>query len=135
MRRCATAPEALEALATGAAYDVVIADCALGEIATRAIGEAASAAGAGQRLVLFSPYERRAFGPPSSAGFDGWLVKPVRRHSLLDRLSPASRAPTPPPRDMHDLPASGGFAVLLAEDNEINALPSRPATCSALARA
>ncbi len=122
VRQCATGPEALDALATSTPFDLVIVDCALGESATRAIGEAASTAGAGQRLVLFSPYERRAFGPPSSAGFDGWLVKPVRRHSLLDRLSPAFRAPIVPFRDMQDLPRSGGFAALLAEDNEINAL-------------
>ncbi len=104
VRQCATGPEALDALATSTPFDLVIVDCALGESATRAIGEAASTAGAGQRLVLFSPYERRAFGPPSSAGFDGWLVKPVRRHSLLDRLSPAFRAPIVPFRDMQDLP-------------------------------
>ncbi len=108
------------ALAVQPRFDLVIADCALGEAATRGIGEAA--AGAGQRLVLFSPFERRAFGPPSSAGFDGWLVKPVRRHSLFERVAPVLAASRPAAIPPQDLERSDPFPVLLAEDNEINAL-------------
>ena len=124
--------EALRQLRSAGRFDIVIVDCALGRAATHAVGEAARLAGVGQRIVLFSPFERRAFGQMSSAGFDGWLVKPVRKQSLftlLDptaaRLSPSAAAagvaeaairhaglPVPAP----------GFDVLLAEDNEINAL-------------
>ena len=59
-------------------------------------------------LVLFSPFERRAFGPVSLSGFDGWLVKPVRARSLYERLAsefapaatpaPPTAAPARPPR-------------------------------------
>lgn len=114
--------DALARLQDNIAFDIVIVDCALGDVDTRTIGEAARVAGAGQRLVLFSPYERRAFGQVSSAGFDGWLVKPVREHSLFNRLDPAAAEPKAPlPRPRQPVVA-GGLEVLLAEDNEINAL-------------
>ena len=75
--------------------DVVIVDCALGPDATNRLAEAARAAGAPKSLVLFSPFERRAFGQTALKGFDGWLVKPVRARSLLrtavGRVSRASR--------------------------------------------
>ena len=38
-------------------------------------------------LVLFSPFERRAFGQMALKGFDGWLVKPVRARSLFERVA------------------------------------------------
>ena len=119
------ADSALAELAHGPRYDLVIVDCALGETATRDLGAAARAAGVRQSLVLFSPFERRAFGQTSAHDFDGWLVKPVRRESLFALLGPApSFAPlTTGPRS--DAPVSGPFSVLLAEDNEINALLAR----------
>ena len=52
-----------------------------------ALAQAARAAGAPKSLVLFSPFERRAFGQTSLKGFDGWLVKPVRARSLYERLA------------------------------------------------
>jgi CheY-like chemotaxis protein len=82
---------------------------------------AARAAGAPKSLVLFSPFERRAFGQTSLRGFDGWLVKPVRARSLFDRLAaefatkPVESRETPPPANQKLLRA------LLAEDNDINA--------------
>ncbi len=121
--RCENAEDAVVALAAGCGrFDTVIADCALGEAATRAIGEAARAAGAGRRLVLFSPFERRAFGLPAAAGFDGWLVKPVRRHSLFARLASRPPASTAAAREPARPVPARRFAVLLAEDNDINAL-------------
>jgi signal transduction histidine kinase/CheY-like chemotaxis protein len=122
--------EALAWLGQKIPFDIVLVDCALGEAVTRAIGEAARTAGASQRLLLFSPFERRAFGQTHATGFDGWLVKPVRRQSLFNRLDPF--APPPPqnfvpggadsglPADL--LPPASGLNVLLAEDNSINAL-------------
>ena len=114
--------DALARLQNQAPFDIVIVDCALGETETRTIGEAARIAGAGQRLVLFSPFERRAFGQVSSAGFDGWLVKPVRQHSLFNRLDPATIEPQASSRVARPPLREGGLEVLLAEDNEINAL-------------
>lgn len=111
---------------TGA--DVVIADCALGDDAVRRLAAAARRAGAGRALVLLSPFERREFGPPAEAGFDDYLVKPVRPRSLFARLLPPggeSSRPSPGP-DVESggdkRPCGRGLRVLLAEDNEINAM-------------
>ncbi len=101
--------------------DIVIVDCALGNEATHRLGEAARAAGAGRSLVLFSALERRAFGKNSLHAFDGWLVKPLRSRSLFAHLGAGTRAaevetPAATPVTLH------GFDILLAEDNDINAL-------------
>ncbi len=66
--------------------DLVIVDCAFGEAATKRFAVAVRAAGAEKSLVLFSPFERRAFGEAIVHDFDGWLVKPVRLESLQERL-------------------------------------------------
>jgi CheY-like chemotaxis protein len=63
------------------------------------------------------------------AGFSGYLIKPVRAASLAARFSaddafdhgaPGEIADTPP-----EIPAKNGFSILVAEDNEINALLAR----------
>lgn len=104
--------------------DLVIVDCSLGPEDTRRLGAAALAAGVRQRLVLLSPYERRSFGSPAESGFDGYLVKPVRPRSLHARLRPQPEAETVPEIRSGETGTAGGPAlqVLLAEDNEINAL-------------
>ncbi len=103
---------------------VLVVDCALGEIAAERLAEAAAEAGVSRSFLLFSPYERRAFGQKLVAGYEGWLVKPVRGASLAGRLSGV--APSPASRPAPSLPGLGsstrGFRVLLAEDNEINTL-------------
>jgi signal transduction histidine kinase/DNA-binding response OmpR family regulator len=122
----AEGPEAaLIALESRPPPDIVIVDCALGETATRQLAGAARAAGVAKSLVLFSPFERRAFGQSSLAGFDGWLVKPVRSRSLLARLAGSGQAPA----EASGAPDTGrpplscvGLNVLVAEDNDINAL-------------
>ena len=115
---------AMLALAQRAPPDVVIVDCALGEQASRRIADAARAVHAGRTLVLVSPFERRTMGRNVLGAFDGWLVKPVRHASLLARISDrlnggeaAAAAPdAPAPRPLE------GLRVLVAEDNDINAL-------------
>src|SRR5580658_908116 len=111
----------LEALSGPVKPDLVIVDCALGPEATNRLAEAARAAGVPRSLVLFSPFERRAFGQTSLKGFDGWLVKPVRARSLFERLTadfPRAEAPAPRlPR-----PSAPARRALVAEDNDINAL-------------
>jgi signal transduction histidine kinase/CheY-like chemotaxis protein len=114
--------EGLRALSVGPQPDVVIVDCALGVEATNRLARAARAAGAPKSLVLFSPFERRAFGQSSLQGFDGWLVKPVRARSLLERLAGEFPAPVAPVASPAPSAANGRLArALLAEDNEINA--------------
>jgi CheY-like chemotaxis protein len=108
--------------------DIVIVDCALGADETKRLGAAARAAGIARTLVLFSPFERRAFGQATMQGFDGWLVKPVRSRSLFARF--AQRPEEPLNGDAHGAarrrnPNSGQlsrYEILLAEDNDINAL-------------
>lgn len=120
---------ASEAMTTGG-YDVVLTDCALGEEAARRLAALARRSGVRRSLVLLSPFERREFGPPAAAGFDGYLVKPVRALSLMQQI--AHEAVPPPLQQPHStqaqaLPQTGERRprrrrVLLAEDNEINAL-------------
>jgi signal transduction histidine kinase/CheY-like chemotaxis protein len=113
----------LAALAAEPAPDIVIVDCALGREATHSLAVAARAAGAAKSLVLFSPFERRAFGGHAVAGFDGWLVKPVRARSLFERLAeqfPQNRvadasAAAKPAALRHEK-----ARALVAEDNDIN---------------
>lgn len=122
----ATSVEEAGALMRGMRFDVLIADGALGEAGVRMASRAAREAGIGRTIVLLSPFERRDFGSPHAAGFDAYLVKPVRARSLFDRLrgseasaSRRSAAPMPleaPPR------GTRRARVLLAEDNEVNAL-------------
>jgi CheY-like chemotaxis protein len=105
-------------------HDVVLVDLALGDETCRQVAQAARETGVPRSLVLMSPFERRAFGPPQDAGFSGFLIKPVRPHSLFARIGdrpgsvgagvvPASQPAPLPPHRVH---------VLVAEDNEINAL-------------
>jgi signal transduction histidine kinase/CheY-like chemotaxis protein len=123
--------DGLAALERGPRPDLVIVDCALGVEATNRLARAARAAGAPKSLVLFSPFERRAFGQTSLSGFDGWLVKPVRARSLYDRLA-SEFAPAPvagPPAAAPAAHSRIGWAkrALLAEDNDINALVAQKA--------
>ena len=117
----------LAALAEPERPDLVIVDCALGQEATNRLARAAREAGAPRSLVLFSPFERRAFGETSLQGFDGWLVKPVRVRSLYERLTaeflgrPLLSAPPTPAAKIAPRRA------LLAEDNDINALIAQKA--------
>ena len=108
----------------GGRTDLVFVDCALGERTTERLAAAARQSGVSRAFLLFSPFERRAFGQTLAAGFDGWLVKPVRASSLAARLgadAPPSRPdePVPVPRR---LGAARSLRVLLAEDNDINTL-------------
>jgi signal transduction histidine kinase/CheY-like chemotaxis protein len=115
----------LEALNGPHKPDVVIVDCALGPDATNRLARAAREAAVQRSLVLFSPFERRAFGQIALKSFDGWLVKPVRARSLFERVAwdveptpgPASRLSSPPLVRR----------VLVAEDNDINALITQKA--------
>lgn len=84
-----------------------------------------------RRLVLIAPADREQLPTLREAGFTGYLIKPVRAASLAARLTrnddvfdatplTAVEAAEPSPK----LPTEG-LSVLLAEDNEINALLTR----------
>lgn len=113
--------EGLDAL-SAVAFDAVIADRALGDRAVRRIAEAAQSCGVRRRLVLLSPFDRRDFGAPASAGFDGYLIKPVRARSLVEQMAATPATAAPPRPAPQPAVASSGLRVLLAEDNPINTL-------------
>jgi PAS domain S-box-containing protein len=89
-------------------------------------------------LVLLTPAGRSQLGAMRDMGFVGYLVKPVRRSTLIERIlarpeqpvygavpAPAPARPTtfeePPPAPVH----RGGLKILLAEDNPINLMLTR----------
>jgi len=110
-------------------WDALIADHALGD---EAIGVLASmiAKTISRRIILITPPARSALPALKDAGFNNYLVKPVRAASLAARLNAADDAS----RNMlerieedtsivPDLSARArGLSILVAEDNEINAL-------------
>jgi signal transduction histidine kinase/CheY-like chemotaxis protein len=115
----------LEVLSRPDKPEVVIVDCALGPDATNQLAQAARDAGVRRSLVLFSPFERRAFGQTALKGFDGWLVKPVRARSLFERVAWDSE---PAPNPLSHLNSLGSARrALVAEDNDINALITQKA--------
>lgn len=96
------------------------------------------------RIVLTTPAERRSLPQWNDAGFHAYLVKPLRTVSLAERLHPHSigrndlaTAMPPQPSPEHDIPLAPGsvatpdtvrgksLSILVAEDNEINALLTR----------
>ena len=117
----ASSDDACRRLESAPVPALMIADCALGATASQALADAAWRAGVGRTLILFSPRERREFGQALTEGYAGWLVKPVRSLSL-QRLVGGDAGPA----DLRFQPMApalhAGLNVLLAEDNDINAL-------------
>lgn len=126
---CATPVATMEAALAAIARltpDLILVDAAFGPDMARRIVSAGQAAGCKRHLVLLSPFERRNFGAPNAAGFDRYLVKPVRRRSLEAQLQDwtGGAQEGPPPlleEPVLDEPLKG-CRVLIAEDNDINAL-------------
>jgi signal transduction histidine kinase/CheY-like chemotaxis protein len=126
-------PDALEALARataeGAPFDVVLTDHMMPRMSGDEMAERirAHADWRQPRIVLAS-----SIGKPLStdraaqAGFDAFLVKPVRLKALIEALASETRAAPRAERPTalaHD--TSGHGRILLAEDNEINTLLAR----------
>jgi signal transduction histidine kinase/CheY-like chemotaxis protein len=109
------------------AWGAVLVDHALGTAAAEALARTASRVR--RRLVLVTPAMRNELPTLRDAGFSGYLIKPVRAASLAVRFSaddgfdpgPAIEASEP----SSQIPAGQGLAILVAEDNEINALLAR----------
>jgi CheY-like chemotaxis protein len=111
-------------------FDAVLTDHTPGAEATTAaepIGEKPP-----RRIVLITPGERHGLLALRAAGFNGYLVKPVRAASLAAQLTGGAvfedvAAPAVQPSMT---PAGKSLAILIAEDNKINALLA----CSLLAK-
>ena len=81
---------------------------------------------AGHALVLLSPLARGRLDAFKRAGFSGYLIKPIRQTSLAERLSMREASERPAERLDAPVraaePAGRKLRVLLAEDNQINAV-------------
>jgi CheY-like chemotaxis protein len=79
--------------------------------------------------VLVTPAMRGELAALREAGFSGYLIKPVRAASLAARFSAGdvfdSGAETKAAATLPAADPGEGLAILIAEDNEINALLAR----------
>jgi PAS domain S-box-containing protein len=87
------------------------------------------ATGIARRIMLIAPAERHALAALKEAGFSGYLVKPVRAASLAARMGaePGTFERSGADAERADIAApiaraTHGLNILVAEDNEINAL-------------
>jgi PAS domain S-box-containing protein len=108
-------------------WSAVLIDHALGTAVCEALARVAE--DVPQRIVLVTPAMRSELGALKRAGFTGYLIKPVRAVSLAARFS-ADDAFDPgvtlEPGETPGEPFYGsGLSILVAEDNEINALLAR----------
>jgi PAS domain S-box-containing protein len=124
-----------QALLPERAWHAVLLDRAIGAADLALLGEAARAH-ATQRIVMFTPATRHELQTSSPSIFTGYLVKPLRAASLAARLTTAPEISAPSlagdapnePSDEIETPATAplrGLSILVAEDNEINALLMR----------
>jgi CheY-like chemotaxis protein len=117
--------KAARALLSRRAFDAIIVDRALGPEFAR---DLACVGAVPRRIVLLTPSERNELVDLKTAGFTGYLVKPVRVSSLAARFAGGAATDV----GMSDeaswqavSSAGAGLAVLIAEDNDINALLAR----------
>ena len=87
--------------------------------------------GVPKRIVLIRPTDRHELPALKAAGFTGYLIKPVRATSLAARLTVEDAFEhSPAETEVETAEASApagikGLSILVAEDNEINALLAR----------
>ena len=127
-RTCAaTEPDIARALLPERHWDAVLVDYPLA--AAMLESGALDASNAARRIVLIRPSERHELPPLKERGFTGYLVKPVRAASLAARLVGGDvfeHAPAEAAAEENAKPTpSKGLSILVAEDNEINALLMR----------
>ncbi len=112
-------------------WDALLVDRALGATGVEAF--ASEMGSVARRLILITPSERQELASLKAAGFTGYLVKPVRAQSLAmrfgDGADPFEREAAgegPAAQDSKAMAAAkDGLAILVAEDNPINALLAR----------
>ena len=123
-----------QALLPERSWHAVLIDHALGTSDIETLAEAARLHAA-QRIVMFTPATRQEMQPSARSACTGYLVKPLRAASLAARLTTAPDVVAPgiagdaivgdAPVEMPDAPSHTGLSILVAEDNEINALLMR----------
>jgi CheY-like chemotaxis protein len=117
---CATLDEALAATGPG---EVLLIDHALEPLKRRKSAPERPA------IVLLAPEERDRMGAYRRAGYAGYLIKPLRRASLVERVLIAAGEGQDAAAGADDeriaTAAAPGARVLLVEDNPINAMLAR----------
>ena len=122
-----------QALLPERSWHAILLDRALGASDVELLGEAARAH-AMQRIVMFTPAARHELQPSPSSAFTGYLVKPLRAASLAARLTTAPEIAAPnlagdslieAAAEAPPIVPARGLSILVAEDNEINALLMR----------
>jgi len=118
---CVTADPAPGAL-------TIILDLGWLEVAERIVAAArhnGAATAPPSLVVLLAPEERARLDEAIAAGADGYLLRPVRPGSLLRRIAgldrPRPASPEPEPEAAAPV-SDARHRILLAEDNEINAV-------------
>jgi PAS domain S-box-containing protein len=108
-------------------WSAILVDHVLGTPASEALARAA--AKVRRRIVLVAPAMRHELASLKASGFTGYLIKPVRAASLAARFlndDAFDLAAAMEPSDTPSMAHSGrGLSILVAEDNEINALLAR----------
>jgi CheY-like chemotaxis protein len=123
-----------QSLLTEQSWHTVLIDHAIGAEDVWRLGQAASQH-ATRRIVMVTPSTRHELQNPGAAAFTGYLVKPLRAASIAARLaapgdgSTALRATdrqsdcdTPEESEAPTTAPIQSLSILVAEDNEINAL-------------
>jgi signal transduction histidine kinase/CheY-like chemotaxis protein len=109
------------------AWSAVLVDHALGTEASATL--ARRSAKFLRRIVLVTPAMRHELATLKDSGFTGYLIKPVRAASLAARFSADDAFDQGQVNEPIDTPSiapdSEGLSILVAEDNEINALLAR----------
>jgi PAS domain S-box-containing protein len=120
-------PDVAAALLPERPWLAMLVDHALGLAAIERLGEVARLH-ATQRIVMFTPATRQEMQPSATSALTGYLVKPLRAASLAARLTTAPEVAAPSlepaidPTDAPAAPSAKGLSILVAEDNQINAL-------------
>ena len=114
-------------------WHAVMIDHAFGAATIERLGERARTHAA-HRIVMFTPSTRQELQSTVGSAFTGYLVKPLRAASLAARLAAppevaapdiAAESPVEAAEHATPSPAAPSFSILVAEDNEINALLMR----------
>lgn len=114
-------------------WDAVLVDHSVGLDAAAAVAAAARDT-ITRRIILITPGERHRLPALKEAGFTGYLVKPVRAASLKTQLAAApefeavtaaAELNAPEPGAAAPDESAPSLSVLVAEDNDINALLTR----------
>ncbi len=124
------------ALAPGC--DVLLIDAAMEEGDGRLLARLRQAGFCGcEAITLIAPTDRGVLGEFRAGGYASFLARPVRGDTLLRVLAARGATARPAPKGAEDddtgrtFAAAAGLSVLIAEDNDINAMLAR----AALARA